>query len=561
VLREIRVQVIDAARRLLSEQDRDPYSPTYGCFDRRYWGWKLVDFPEATLQRSVYPLALLYTDPNSEYHQCPTIRLAVLAGLMYAASIQHRDGSFDQAFPHEHSFGATAFLLHSLCETFKWVADDADEVAHWYIEQCLWRAAEFLWQHNEEHGHIANHLAGAVLSLLLSAEYFGETRYQERAETILEAILKQQSPEGWFLEYEGADPGYQTLCLYYLAQVYQKLRSEVLRKVLDRAVTFIAHFVHPDGTFAGEYGSRRTAIFYPGGMALLSQEFPMAFSITQAMCRSIYAGHTVTLCDVDTGNLVPLLSNYICTLQTGVLNEEVAAPSLPWEHSMVRQDFSQAGLYVRGTERYYAILGTSNGGVLKVFDKPQRRILWDDGGYVGQLADGTLITTQVTTLGRPCAVGEDDIMLTSDFHKVLHSLPTPGRFVLLRLLSLTLMHSLWLGNMAKKGLVKLLISGKWRCAMQLQRRVRFETNRVVVEDLLSKSPRLRVAWLEFGRKFVSIHMASARYFEGQQLAPPPPVPRIDVNRLNQQQCLNVQATIESPETDGHTFSEFCGGLK
>jgi len=287
----------------------------------------------------------------------------------------------------------------------------------------------------------------------------------------------------------------------------------------------------------------------------------MALSITQAMCRSIDAGRTVTLRDVDTGNLVPLLSNYICTLQTGVLDEEVAVPSLPWEHSIVRQDFSQAGLYVRGTEYYYAILGTSNGGVLKVFDKPQRRILWDDGGYSGQLADGTFITTQMTALGRPCTVGEDDIVLTSDFHKVLHLLPTPGRFVLLRLLSLTLMRSVWLGNMVKKRLVKLLISGKWRCAMQLQRRVRFETNRVVVEDCLSKSPRLRVAWLEFGRKFVSIHMASARYFEGWQLAPPLPVPRIDVNRLNQQQCLNVQATIESPETDGQAFSKFCGVLK
>ena len=399
MLKGMRFQVADAVRRLLSAQDRDPYSPTCGCFDRRYWGWKLVDFPEATFQRGVYPLALLYADPQSEYYQCATVRLAVLAGLRYATRIQHRDGSFDQAFPHEHSFGATAFLLHALLEALRAVADNADETERRHIEPCLRRAAEFLCEHDEEHGHIANHLAGAVLALLVSAEYWGETYYQNRAEAILESILKYQSPEGWFLEYEGADPGYQTLCLYYLAQVYQKLRSEALRKVLDRAIAFLAHFVHPDGTFAGEYGSRRTAIFYPAGMALLSQEFPMAFSITQAMCRSIDAGRTVTLRDVDTGNLVPLLSNYICALQTGVLDEEVAVPSLPWEHAMVRQDFSQAGLYVRGTERYYAILGTSNGGVLKVFDKPQRRILWDDGGYSGQLADGTFITTQMTALG------------------------------------------------------------------------------------------------------------------------------------------------------------------
>ena len=540
----IRSQVGETVRRLFSEQDRDPYSPTYGCFDRRYWGWKLVDFPEATFQRNVHSLALLYNDPDSEYHRIPTLRSSILAGLRYAARIQHRDGSFDQAFPYEHSFGATAFLLHSLLEAFRLVAGDADEATGREIKRCLQRAAEFLCRRDEEHGHIANHLAGAVLSLLVSAEYFGETRYRNQAEAILEDILKHQSPEGWFLEYEGADPGYQTLCLHYLAQVYQKMRSEALREALDRAVRFVAYFVHPDGTFAGEYGSRRTAIFYPGGLALLSQEFPMARPISQVMCRSICAGHTVTLRDVDMGNLAPLQSNYICALQTGVLEEEVTAPRLPWEQPKVRQDFPQAGLYIRGTEHYYAILGVSNGGVLKVFDKQQRRVLWDDGGYVGQLADGTLVTTQMTVLDRPRTVGKDEIALTSDFYRVLHSLPTPLRFVLLRLLNLTVMRSVRLGNVIKKGLVRLLISGKRKYAMQLQRRVRFETSRVVVEDGLSKSPGLKVAWLEFGRKFVGIHMASARYFEEAQWGKPLSVPQIEVERLNRAQRLNVQVVIE-----------------
>ena len=541
----IRSQIKVAVRRLLSEQDRDPYSPTYGCFDRRYWGWKLVDFPEATFQRNVYPLALLYADPDSEYFRSSALRISIVAGLRYATKIQHRDGSFDQAFPQEHSFGATAFLLHSLIEAFRLVRDEADDATRSSLEQSLRKAAEFLCTHDEKHGHIANHLAAAVLSLLASAEYFEQARYRQRAEVLLEHILRHQSPEGWFQEYEGADPGYQTLCLYYLAQVYQKMFGEALREPLDRAVRFVAYFVHPDGTFAGEYGSRRTAIFYPGGLAILSREFPLALSITRAMCHSICEGHTVTLHDMDMGNLAPLLSNYICVLQTDVLDEEVSTPRLPWENPKVRQDFPQAGLYIRGTEHYYAILGVSNGGVLKVFDKPRRRVLWDDGGYIGQLTNGTLITTQMTVSDRPCTVGEDEITLTSNFYKVLHSLPTPLRFVLLRLLNLTLMQNLWVGNVIKKGLVSLLISGKRKYTMGLQRRVKFETSRVVVEDRIFKSPRLKVAWLDFGRKFVGIHMASARYFEGAQLDEPLPVPQIDVERLNQQHRLDVQVIIEA----------------
>jgi len=39
-------QVNITCRHLLSEINRDPSSSTYGCFDRRYWAWKLTDFPE-----------------------------------------------------------------------------------------------------------------------------------------------------------------------------------------------------------------------------------------------------------------------------------------------------------------------------------------------------------------------------------------------------------------------------------------------------------------------------------------------------------------------------------
>jgi len=470
--------------------------------------------------------------------------MAIMAGLNYTASLQHQDGSFDQAFPHERSFGATAFLLHSLSETFKIIKNDTDHRTHKRVERCLRQAAEFLCEHDERHGHIANHLAGAALALLNCADYFEESRYHQRAEVLLGYILENQSSEGWFLEYEGADPGYQTLCLYYLAQILQQIRSQELKIAIERAVEFIAYFVHPDGTFGGEYGSRRTAIFYPGGLALLSREFNLARSITQGMFRSICANTTVTLGDMDMGNLAPLLSNYVCALQTGVLEEEEYGQLIPWERPKVTQDFSQAGLFVRGKDSYYAVLGTSNGGVLKVFDKQKRQILWDDSGYVGELNDGTVVTTQITKLNRSINLSEDEIFLKSDFYKALHLSPTPLRFVLLRLINLTLMRSVRLGNMIKKRLVNLLISNKHPCAITLHRKVRFEEGRVIVEDQLIKPSGDRVKWMEFGRKFVSIHMASAGYFEGWKAQNSSPVPKLDVDRLNKEGHLNVRVVIE-----------------
>ena len=179
-LTALRMQVLMACRRLLSEGNRDPYSPAYGCFDRRFWGWKSVDFPEATLQRNAYPLAWLFQHPDSRFEvKADILTEAVLAALSFSASIQHRDGSFDQAFPHEHSFGATAFLLHSLLEAFRAVRETRPAEFSIAIENCLQRAAGFLCHHEEQHGCISNHLAGAALSLRTAGDYFDEPRYRK----------------------------------------------------------------------------------------------------------------------------------------------------------------------------------------------------------------------------------------------------------------------------------------------------------------------------------------------------------------------------------------------
>ena len=511
---ELRNLAIAGCRRLLSEANRDPYAPAYGCFDRRYWAWKLVDYPEATYQRGVYPLAWLLRDlGGSQPEAAQTLADAVRAGLAFSARIQHRDGSFDQAFPHEHSFGATAFLLHELLQAYRSVRDACSPAERERAEGCLRRAADFLRRHDETHGHIANHLAGAALGLLESAELFGDGRYERRAEALLGSILRHRSGEGWFLEYEGADPGYQTLALHYLAHVYRLRPTPALREALGQAVEFLAWFVHPDGTYGGEYGSRRTAIFYPGGFALLAREFPTARSVLRAMLAAIAERRTPTLESMDIGNVAPLLATYLAALDAHLPDEGLDGPPLPCEREDACQDFPAAGLFVRGTPAYYAVLGASNGGVLKVFDRPRRVPLWNDGGYVGQETGGAQVTTQATDLGRPCRASAAEITLQAPFYYAPRSLPTPARFVLLRLLNLTLMRSPRLGNWVKGLLVRRLITRKRPAPLSLTRSLRFEATQVVLTDVVRLARRRRLDWLEFGRPFVAIHMALSRYFE------------------------------------------------
>jgi len=158
----LRTEIARACRRLLSEQNRDRQTPTFGCFDRRFWSWKLVDFPEATFQRNVLPLAWqMHSLPEGDGLR-PVLAEAVTAGLLYATRIQHGDGSFDQAFPNERSFGATAFVAESLAAAYVLARDGmmADDRAA--VEAMLKRAAAFLCDHDETHGVICNHLDSAA---------------------------------------------------------------------------------------------------------------------------------------------------------------------------------------------------------------------------------------------------------------------------------------------------------------------------------------------------------------------------------------------------------------
>ena len=82
--------------KILTLQDRNAHSPTYGCFDRNYWHYKIIDFPSGMAAEFVLPLALVYTlnIPGNPYYKKLAIKQWVEAGIRYAARSAHSDGSW-----------------------------------------------------------------------------------------------------------------------------------------------------------------------------------------------------------------------------------------------------------------------------------------------------------------------------------------------------------------------------------------------------------------------------------------------------------------------------------
>ena len=508
----LRNQTISACRHLLSEINRDPATPTCGCFDRRYWAWKLIDFPEATFQRNLAALAWFMDQPEAAGAQ-PFLSKIIKSGLAYTCKIQHRNGSFDQAYPYEQSYGATAFLLSDLIDAYLAVREDCSTAQRIQIEGMLAKAGIFLYKHAELHSYISNHLAGAALALLKIGNLLERNEYVSKAWQIVHSIICKQSEEGWYVEYGGADPGYQSLCMYYLAQIYLVQPEAELSKSLQASLNFLQYFIHPDGTFSGEYGSRRTEIYYPGGIALLSAEFPLAAAMTKRMLASIENGQTVTLTDIDMGNTGPLLNNYIKALS---VKDSPSKIKLPMEWDAFSQVFPQAGMLIHSTPKYYCVVGISNGGVIKAFDKQKSRLVLDDCGWLGKTTGGKLISTQMTDLQRKWQQSSDSVQLTGRFFGIPASIPSPANFILLRLMNLTIMRIGFLNELVKKLLVGLLISNAKPVGMRMERVIEFLPAKIRITDRLTKSTGLKLARLTYGGKFSSIHMASARYFTPSQ---------------------------------------------
>ncbi|PLX61349.1 MAG: hypothetical protein C0630_11285 [Sedimenticola selenatireducens] len=367
---------------------------------------------------------------------------------------------------------------------------------------------------------------------MLAYRYFGDVRFLKRSEEIVSQVLGKQSREGWFLEYDGADPGYQSLCMYYLSR-YQCLNpTEKLATALDNSVEFLAWFSHPDGTLGGEYGSRRTNIFYPGGLSILGQSNSQASGIVLNASRGGESGLAVSLSDVDMGNLAPLSENQIA-LSENLQNMLPPAP-LPFSRKRSFRVFLEAGMVAVGYSKYYAIVGLRNGGVLKVFSKDMQKVVVDNCGYVGVTGRNKKITTQISQDYSILVNSENRIVFKIQFYELLDAVPTPFRMILLRVLNLTVMRNVRMGNFIKKILVRLLISKKKPFPATLTRDIQFSEQEISITDVVetdAKSKSKGFRSLFFGHRFVGLHMASSRYYPGLSAKNTPEV-TIDGNELD-----------------------------
>lgn len=511
--------------KILTLGDRNPHSPTYGCFDRNYWQYKIIDFPTAMSQEFVWPLALAFTLDYSEnpYFQEPKLREWAVAGIRFAAKSSHPDGSCDDYFPFERAGGAAAFSLLAFIETYELLGLEELDLLEFMGLRADWLA------HHEESGRLTNHQALIVLALERLGQLTGDHRWDGAKAKRLETVLSWQDSEGWFQEYEGCDPGYHTLTVSCLARLYQMGLDQReldrgnadprLKDALIKAVDLAALFVHPDGSFGGEYTSRNTYNFFPHGFELVGRWYPAALNINDQIAAGLLAGQGA--CYADDHIVGHHVWNYLLTWQDFAGDR----PPLP-EPSASRKWLPNARLLVDkrwskadgiNTELVTLILALNKGGVFKIFRGD--RLIASDTQFSLLVQDKSKIKNAVGHLvdDYDITVEENHIGIQGRLGWAKQTQMTSLKLILLRVVMSVF--GRFFPNLIRSLLQKILIVGKQESPFRFARQFTWTEKQWRVTDDLQGGDWTTVKSAQLGVDGTSIYVVMSRTFQRGQLQP------------------------------------------
>jgi len=535
--------------RLLGAIDRNPLRPTYGCLDREFWHYRTASFPSGMHQEGVLALALIYSTPapGNRWYGEPRLRQWAAAGVAFAARSSHADGSCDDYYPFERALGAAVFSLQAAARTCRILGLCEPQLLDW-----LQRRADWVLKHDES-GRLSNHHALAALGLWHVGQLPGLERFREAARQKLLDLLASQHEEGWFEEYGGADPGYQTLTIDCLAKLRREMadlpEAGPLDEALHRAVGFARWFLHPDGSFAGPYGSRGTSHFFPHGMELLSPSDPNAADLADGHLAALARGRQAHFSDDRlyvhrTANLLEAYRDW---------SPDRPEPDWAWNQPQTRY-FAGAKLLADHRCDTQTIISAARGGVFRQF-RPSQPVV-TDVGLIVRTAEGRLAVSSLHDCRRPvemtlegrttgpqetassatdstgasASVSGVSMTIDADLHWVRFETATPVKQALLHLGMTTV--GRFCRTLVRKLLQRRVITGRRRAPIRLTRRLELRPSAGetpvgtapgpwlrVIDEIVLTDARTRVAALHFASDLEPVYVAASDVYQDSVLQP------------------------------------------
>ena len=513
-------KALEQIPRILSNQDRTPTSPTYGCLHRDYWLDKTSDFPDAVRQFAVHALALVYKRamPGNLYYGNKKVLEWTVAGLNFWADIQHRDGSFDEFYPFERGWvGPTAFTTYTAVEALNELGDEVPPAVRRKVVEAVRKAAYFIAAGESEEDHLANHHAMACLAVWKAYALLGDEDLRTGFEKVWKDFLGYHTAEGWSVEYDGIDPGYLSATVSFLSKIYQVNPDPRILAVIRSSAEMCSYFAYPNRFYAGSMGSRNTLHFYAHGFEVMASEVPIAGAVAEHLLKGLSEDKLVPPAIISDRYLVYRVPEFLLAYLDYTPKRDL--PDLPFERAPGVAYFPKARVYAKNETRYYALANLAKGGVLKVFDKGRDgELVLNDCGVLGRTADGKVFTSQWIDPNYEVTQGEHSLEVSGSCQWV----PSHKVFNLTKNLAFrgVLLLTGWspkLSHLLKGQIRKTLMLGQRPAPVRFRRSVSFSETGLEVTDTVELTGAAQVASLAFGDEFFVRYVPQSRYFQSQEL--------------------------------------------
>lgn len=510
--------------RILSMQDRNEFSPSYGCFDRIFWLDKSIDFPSSILQLNTHNLAMAYSynyEKNPFYKQ-EKIKKWAIAGLEYWIKIQHKDGSFDEFYPNEKGWaGPTGFLLYSMLSTYDLLEEHFSPSLKERFFESARKAAQFLAKYDEQ-GILANHHAMALLAIYYTYKRLGDKSLLEAFNEKFLYFRSLQSSEGWLLEYDGADLGYLSASVSFLAKIYKladddpSLQQNIL-EVVEKAIDFSSYFVYPNRYYAGTIGSRQTLHFYTHGYEVFADKFPLARKIADEMLLGLSEGKLVSPEIMPWRYLGYRVQEYLVTYPDYNPVSDESDIQLPHEKAPFMKFFPDARMGAVKTPHYYLVINLAKGGVIKIFNS-KGALIHNDCGIIGELSNGKRITNQWIDISYKVNWSESIISVEGPLHYAPFTYPDPWRMIAFRLLLLTIARNTRISYWLKGVIRNLFITRTKKAPGSFKRTIQYgDTGINIKDEIYLSKPYKEVKRISIGDEFSVRFVPQSMYFQFQEL--------------------------------------------
>ncbi len=517
---------------VLTMLDQNPLSATYGCGDRQYWLYKSIDFPCGMYGEFALPLALVYAHPfpGNQYYGKSKIKDLSLAVIRNQALTAHADGSNDDFYPFERAMGSTAFTLYAMAEAAYLLGVNDDDILTFFSRRAHWLA------NHEEAGRLSNHHALSALGLATVCRLTREEALGKASVRIRDRVLSWQTEEGWFPEYEGFDPGYDTFTISFLAYMRRISGDDTLTAPLAKAVSLAAELVGPDGSYGGEIGNRNSYHFLPHGFELLATEMGQARYVADLFlnavkngCRS-YLDENRTFCHYQ--------YNYLQSWLDYADREQCPE----WTPTDGVRHYPHAGLLSVHRKKTHAVVSIRKGGVVKA--STENGPMASDTGLV--VVDGAgrsyaPATDRVIDSKISREDGDTIVEVTTPFDKIPNTMmPSVLMLIILRLLNFTVGRVY--PNLLRKAIQYLLINRKKIIPLEVTRRIRICENSVIVQDSVKRlSETVQIAKMAASTDLTTVYTASSNSWHASRLFPWLDL-RSQVSELNRSGRVNVERT-------------------